>query len=106
MRCWTASGATLWAGLVLCCTAGPADSLSPGCPGTFLRDSQGYLASEGGAEPTDDRRRKGARGHFLYFDIMDGERYLRLRDGDEHKAKAVALEPGCKLTKLRPGGKY
>ncbi len=88
------------------CLALPAMAVAKGCPGTFLRDSQGYLASEGGAEPTDDRRRKGEQGDFLYFDIMDGERYLRLKTGDEHKAAAVALKPGCRLPKLRPGGKY
>lgn len=93
-------------GLAISGSAGPAASASPGCPGTFLRDSQGYLASEGGAEPTDDRRKKGASGQFLYFDVMDGERHLRLSDGDEHKAKAVALKPGCKLARLRPGGTY
>lgn len=84
----------------------PAMSAEKGCPGTFLRDSQGYLASEGGAEPSGDFRKKGEQGLFLYYDIMDGERYVRFRDGDEHKARAVALKPGCTLTKLRAGGKY
>jgi hypothetical protein len=79
---------------------------SKGCLGTFVRESQGYLASEGGAEPTDDRRQKGEQGLFLYFDMMDGERYFRLEGGDEHKARAVMLKPGCKLPRLRPGGKY
>ena len=83
-----------------------AIAASKGCLGTFVRDSQGYLASEGGAEPTDDRRRKGEEGLFLYFDVMDGERYFRLESGDEHKAVAVRLKPGCKLPRLRPGGKY
>src|SRR5919112_824944 len=63
-----------------------------GCLGTFVRDSPGYLTSEGGAEPSDDRRRKGAEGLFLYFDMMDGERYFRLEGGDEHKAQAVRLK--------------
>lgn len=91
---------------VLCLLAAPAFAASKSCMGTFLQDSQGYLASEGGAEPTDDRRRKGEQGEFLYYDLMDGERYVRLKDGDEHKAKLVALKGGCRLPKLRPGGKY
>ena len=86
--------------------ASPSLAAAKGCPGTFLRDSQGYAASEGGAEPTAERRAKGTQGDFLYYSIMDGERYYQLDGGDEHQAKAVKLGAGCKLPKLRPGGKY
>jgi len=92
--------------LALLLLALPQAASAKGCPGIFLRDSQGYAASEGGAEPTADRRQKGERGVFLYYDVMDGERYLRLDRGDEHKASAIALQSGCKVPRLRPGGKY
>jgi hypothetical protein len=91
--------------LALAATLLPASAIAK-CQGTFLRDSQGYLTSEGGAEPSADQRKKGAKGVFLYFDTMDGERFYRLADGHEHKAASVKLEAGCRLPKLRPGGKY
>ncbi|AMJ63050.1 hypothetical protein [Bosea sp. PAMC 26642] len=84
----------------------PSLAAAKGCPGTFLRDSQGYAASEGGAEPTADRRAKGENGVFLYYTTMDSERYYEIKGGDAHKAKAVKLATGCRLPKLRPGGKY
>lgn len=81
----------------------PAALAAPakGCAGVFTRDSQGYLPSEGGAEPTADRRKKGATGVFTGYDVMDGTRYYMLAGGDLHEARAVKLAAGCRPTKIR-----
>ncbi len=77
-----------------------------GCSGSFKHDAQGYAASEGGAEPTGAIQKMGQQGEFLYFDIMDGKRYYALKGGDDYNASDVALQRGCTLPRLRPGGKY